>query len=63
MGKYLYKLEKKKIDADPQGDLTTYMGFYEQDNLPVTISTLIERQISDHEVKPQQAVLKHKEDR
>ena len=56
--------EGKKIllvDADPQGDLTTYMGFYEQDNLPVTISTLIERQISDQEVKPQQAVLKHKD--
>ena len=27
------------VDADPQGDLTTYMGYYDQDNLPVTIST------------------------
>ena len=37
------------------------MGYYDQDNLPVTISTLIERQINDQEVNPQQAVLKHKE--
>ena len=43
------------------GDLTTYMGYYDQDNLPVTISTLIERQINDREVKPEQAILKHKE--
>lgn len=49
------------VDADPQGDLTTYMGYYDQDNLPVTISTLIERQINDQEVNPQQAVLQHKE--
>ena len=37
------------------------MGYYDQDNLPVTISTLIERQINDQEVNPQQAVLQHKE--
>lgn len=43
------------------GDLTTYMGYYDQDNLPVTISTLIERQINDQEVNPQQAILQHKE--
>ena len=43
------------------GDLTTYMGYYEQDNLPVTISTLLERQINDQEVNPRQAILQHKE--
>ena len=37
------------------------MGFYDQDNLPVTISTLIERQINDQEVNPRQAILQHKE--
>lgn len=37
------------------------MGYYDQDNLPVTISTLIERQINDQEVNPQQAILQHKE--
>ena len=43
------------------GDLTTYMGYYDQDNLPVTISTLLERQINDQEVNPRQAILQHKE--
>ena len=37
------------------------MGFYDQDNIPVTISTLIERQINDQDVKPEQAILQHKE--
>ncbi len=37
------------------------MGFYDQDNLPVTISTLIERQINDQEVKSEQAILQHEE--
>ena len=27
------------IDADPQGDLTTYMGWHNADNIPITIST------------------------
>ena len=49
------------IDADPQGDLTTYMGVYDQDNLPITISTLIERTINDDEVNADEAILHHSE--
>ena len=49
------------IDADPQGDLTTYMGVYDQDNLPITISTLIERTINDNEVNAEEAILHHSE--
>ena len=49
------------IDADPQGDLTTYMGVYDQDNLPITISTLIERTINDNEVNAEEAILHHNE--
>ncbi len=49
------------IDADPQGDLTTYMGVYDQDNLPITISTLIERTINDKEVNAEEAILHHNE--
>lgn len=33
------------VDADPQANLTTYMGYYNEDELPVTLSTLIERNI------------------
>ena len=29
------------IDADPQGDLTTCLGYYNQDNLQHTIGTLM----------------------
>lgn len=42
------------------GDLTTYMGFYNQDEL-VTISTLLERYIDDKEIHSEQAVLHHTE--
>ena len=49
------------IDADPQGDLTTYMGVYDQDNLPITISTLIERTINDNKVNAEEAILHHSE--
>lgn len=37
------------------------MGYYDQDNLPVTISTLIEKKMNDHDVRPEQAILQHKE--
>lgn len=37
------------------------MGYYNQDNLPVTISTLLERTINDIEVNAEQAILHHNE--
>ena len=49
------------VDADPQANLTTYMGFYDEDNIDVTISTLIERFIDDQDIKPEQAILHHQE--
>lgn len=38
------------VDTDPQGDLTTYMGFYDQENIPVTIATLFDRTMNDQEI-------------
>lgn len=49
------------VDADPQANLTTYMGYYEEDELPVTLSTLIERYIDDKEINPEESVLHHHE--
>lgn len=49
------------IDADPQGDLTTYMGIHDVDNIPVTLSTLMERSIKDEEINSYEALLKHEE--
>ena len=49
------------VDADPQGDLTTYMGYYNQDEIPITISTLMEQYIEDEPINPERAILQHKE--
>lgn len=49
------------IDADPQGDLTTYMGWHNTDEIPITIATLMERTVSDREVKADEAILHHAE--
>ena len=49
------------VDADPQANLTTYMGFYDEDNIDVTISTLMERYIDDQDIKPEEAILHHQE--
>lgn len=34
------------VDADPQGDLTTYLGCEKLDNLPVSLSTLMDNEIA-----------------
>lgn len=49
------------VDADPQANLTTYMGYYEENELPVTLATLIERYIDDKEIKPEESILHHQE--
>lgn len=49
------------VDADPQGDLTTHMGWYNADNLPITLSTLMQRAIFDEDINNKAAILHHKE--
>jgi len=49
------------IDSDPQGDLTTYMGIHDPDNIPVTLSTLMERSIRDEDINSNESILKHEE--
>ena len=49
------------VDADPQGDLTTYMGWHNADNLPITLSTLMGRSINDNEINASEAILHHNE--
>ena len=49
------------IDSDPQGDLTTYMGIHDPDNIPVTLSTLMERSIRDEDINSVESILKHDE--
>lgn len=49
------------VDADPQSDLTTYMGWHNTDNIPITLSTLINRAIRDIDINPESAIMNHDE--
>ena len=49
------------VDADPQGDLTTSLGWADQDSLPVTLSTQMEQAIRDQPIIPQEGILHHEE--
>ena len=49
------------IDADPQGDLTTCLGWKNGDALDVTLGTLMEKIIKDEPVHKGEGILHHKE--
>lgn len=63
LGVALSKQGKKilLIDADPQGDLTTYLGIENQDNIPITLSTLFEQAINKAPIPMTGAILTHDE--
>lgn len=49
------------IDADPQGDLTTSLGWPDNDSLSVTLATLLEKVIQDEPIEPHYGILHHAE--
>lgn len=49
------------VDADPQGDLTTALGWTDADTLPVTLTTQMERTIRDEPFDCHQGILHHNE--
>lgn len=49
------------VDADPQGDLTTALGWTEADNLDVTLTTQMERIIRDEPFDCHEGILHHEE--
>lgn len=63
LGAALSKLGKKVllVDADPQGDLTTCMGWYKQDEIPITLADLMEQSMNDNDIKINDAILHHDE--
>ncbi|WP_317855992.1 AAA family ATPase [Chakrabartyella piscis] len=49
------------IDLDPQGSFTVSLGFTEQDKIPITISSLLEKVIEDEEIDTFEGILHHEE--
>ena len=63
LGVALAKQGKKVllVDIDPQGDLTTYGGWYEPEKLNITLPDLMEQSMNDEPIKIKEAILHHKE--
>ena len=49
------------VDADPQGSLTTSMGWQQPDELPVTLSALMAKAMNDQCIPPDEGILHHAE--
>lgn len=47
------------VDADPQGDLTTCLGWTKGDELPVSLATILAKIIYDKEVEKGEGILSH----
>ena len=57
-------MEGKKVllvDADPQGSLTISMGWQQPDELPATLSTLMQKAMNDQSIPPGEGILHHAE--
>lgn len=49
------------VDADPQGDLTTCLGWRNQDELDNSIATVLDKVIKNEEIDSDEAILHHSE--
>ena len=49
------------VDADPQGSLTISMGWQQPDELPTTLSTLMQKAMNNQSIPPGEGVLHHAE--
>ena len=57
-------IEGKKVllvDTDPQGSLTISMGWQQPDELPTTLSTLMQKVMNDQPIQPGEGILHHAE--
>ena len=57
-------MEGKKVllvDTDPQGSLTISMGWQQPDELPITLSTLMQKAMNDQPIQPGEGILHHAE--
>lgn len=49
------------VDVDPQSNLTTYAGWYDENELKYTLTDLMEQSMNDDEIKTKECILHHKE--
>ena len=49
------------VDADPQGDLTTALGWTDADNLPITLETQMKKILQDEPFVYNEGILHHEE--
>lgn len=49
------------IDADPQGNLTSSLGYKEPDDLGITLATIMIAVINEEEINPEDGILHHEE--
>ena len=63
LGIGLARLGKKVllVDADPQGDLTTCLGWKDNDSLPTTITTKLSEIMREENGNPHFGILRHEE--
>ena len=57
-------MEGKKVllvDTDPQGSLNISMGWQQPDELPTTLSTLMQKAMNDQPIQPGEGILHHAE--
>ncbi len=63
LGVALAKQEKRVlvVDVDPQSNLTTYAGWYDENELKYTLTDLMEQSMNDEEIKTKESILHHNE--
>ena len=63
LGVGLSKSEKKVllVDADPQGDLTTCLGWRNQDEIEKTLGSVLEKVIKEIPLEENESILHHSE--
>ena len=49
------------VDSDPQGSLTISLGYDRPDQLPVTLSDIMEKVMDENPIAPNEGVLSHDE--
>ena len=49
------------VDADPQGSLTISLGHPQPDKLPVTLSDMMGKILTDQPIRPGEGIIHHSE--